>query len=267
MSDKLAFLNLEAANAGLQPLVGEDDGDIGLDSDFVVDVEIFEDADDEGVLKKRHDREDGERSPPSKKSKKDVDDSGRTVAESAEIVMASTPSPSHLATVDQTLNFFQGLSSPVSFPPDLRPISLGSPAVVWALETRVEKLEAQNTLLSTQLTAKTNEANESRRSKKRSLGSVKELAERITSFEDDVKNYGAPFDLCKERNESKAAYEKLRKEFGNLLARSAKGIVAGFNQALELVEEKNPGLVLDRSVYKLSNCPASKTPPPAGGGA
>ncbi|MCI33869.1 hypothetical protein A2U01_0055087, partial [Trifolium medium] len=123
----------------------------------------------------------------------------------------------------------------------------------------------------------TGEADELRRSKKKSSKkvkelerSVKELEDRIVSFEEDIKNYGAPSQLCKERDDSSAALEKLRKEFGDLLARSAKGVVAGFNEALALVEERHLELVLDRSVYKISSrgAPSSavKTPPPAGGG-
>ncbi|MCH97093.1 hypothetical protein A2U01_0018086, partial [Trifolium medium] len=264
----LAYLNLAAAIAGLQPLVTEGDGDNGLDSDFVANDVDYEDVEEGGFSKKRHDREDGERSPSPKKPKGDTADSGKTINGSAEVVMAPTPSPPRLAIVDQALSFFRGASLLAS-----GPISLGSPDVVRALEARVEELETQNAHLSAQLTAKTSEASELRRSKKNSSkkvkeleNSVKELGDRVASFEGDVKNYGASSQLCKERDDSKVAYEKLKKEFGDLLVRSTKGIMAWFNQALALVEEKNPGLVLDRNVYNLSTRPATKTPPPVGDG-
>ncbi|MCI54944.1 hypothetical protein A2U01_0076194, partial [Trifolium medium] len=94
---------------------------------------------------------------------------------------------------------------------------------VRALEARVKELEAENARLNDDLTIKTGEIDGLRRSKKKSSKKVKELEGRIVSFEEDIKNYGAPSQLCKERDDSKVALEGLRKEFGELLARSVKG--------------------------------------------
>ncbi|MCI56251.1 hypothetical protein A2U01_0077502, partial [Trifolium medium] len=58
-------------------------------------------------------REDGEESLSPKKSKGDVTDYEESAVGSEEVIVAPTPSPSHLATIDQIFSSFRGLSFPV----------------------------------------------------------------------------------------------------------------------------------------------------------
>ncbi|MCI29884.1 hypothetical protein A2U01_0051093, partial [Trifolium medium] len=119
MSDELAYFNLMAAKAGFKPIIADDSGDIELNSGFVADVLDHEGPEGEGGSKKRHNREDGERSPVSKKSKEDTSDPGKIAAGSTGVVSAQAPPPAFPVDVSQILGSFQGLTSSITSPADL----------------------------------------------------------------------------------------------------------------------------------------------------
>ncbi|MCH80646.1 hypothetical protein A2U01_0001417, partial [Trifolium medium] len=285
MSDELAYWNLMAAKVGFKPIVADGSGDIELNSDFAADASECEGCEGEGGSKKRHN------------------------LGSTKVISVRIPSSASPVNVGQFLSFFQSLTPSVSSPVDLTiadrsqrslnslghivyelfesasllaygPVALESSNVITAFEARVGELEAENARLNVVLVTKTGEVSELQSFKKKSSKKIKGLEKdvkvaearaanmealegRVASFEEDIKKYGAPSQLCEER-------DKLKKDFGDVVVRSVRGITAGFEEALALVEEKNPGLTLDLSVYKMSalGAPGSavKTPSSTGGG-
>ncbi|MCI43096.1 hypothetical protein A2U01_0064333, partial [Trifolium medium] len=93
MSDEFAYWNLMATKVGFKPIVADGYGDIELNSEFVADISEREGPEGEGVSKKRHDRENGNGSPASKKSRGNISDPREVAVGSTGVVSVRIPPP------------------------------------------------------------------------------------------------------------------------------------------------------------------------------